>query len=155
MQAFTVMEVLINILLTAIIMGMVYFLYVSFVKQIGLFEENISEKNNLYTFCHQLKTDFFNAEEIVNSPNSFKVVFYDRSKVEYTIGKKFLYRTQNSRWDSLEIRHVDREWVLKSNSQEQLLHRLNIETLFFNSPVSCSFYKEYPFINSSVIANGN
>lgn len=154
-RAFTVMEVLINILLTAIIIGMVYFIYLSFIKQIGLFEENIERQNDMEIFCLQLKKDFLGSEKIINSPNSFRMVFYDKGTVDYAIGKKFLYRKQNSNLDSLEVSNISREWDLNSRSGEQLLNKLSLEIVLFENSISYGLRKEYPFINSQEIKNGN
>lgn len=149
------MEVLINILLTAIILGMVYFLYTSFVKQISIYQSSIKEQNELNAFCLQLKKDFFKASKIVNSDDGFKVVFYDTKSVDYIIAENYMYRKQNQRTDSLRIKKVSRNWVFMPKTKEELLNGLVMETMLFDNPVNYSLTKDYQTIIATDNTNGN
>ncbi len=149
------MEVLINILLTAIIIGMLYFLYTSFIKQISMYQSSIKEQNELNGFCLQLKKDFFKAGKIINSGNTFKIFFYDTKSVDYAITENYIYRKQNGRTDSLRIKKVSKNWILTPKTKEQLVNALVIETMLFNKPVNYTLTKDYQSIKATDNTNGN
>lgn len=152
LKAFTVMEVLINILLMAILVGMIYFVYSSFVQQVRFYERNTAEQNALITFCTQLKRDFFEAEKITNSTSSFQVVFYDTQVVDYRIGKNYLYRKQGQNKDSLKIRAISKKWI--SGQNQDLLNQINFQTVLYDNPIDYKISKEYPSNLNNNVDNG-
>ena len=61
-KAFTVLEMLINIVIMAIIVSMVYYLYSSFTQQVYAYQNTSEEERALQQFYVQMKTDFYGCE---------------------------------------------------------------------------------------------
>lgn len=148
LKAFTIMEMLINMVIMSIIIGMVYYAYSSFAKQISYFQISVQKEINLDTFLLQLKTDFFKAEKIVqtNASNSFEVTFYNDNKINYTIKNNSLLRTQNSNVDSLLINKIYLETTTNPINQEKLVQKTTIICSLFNEPIEFVVTKNYPTI---------
>ena len=154
-KAFTILEMLINIAIMSIIIGMVYYAYSSFAKQVSYYQSGVIEQNELDSFCLQLKTDFFNAEKIVGSTDSFEVFFYNTKSIKYEIKNGFLLRKQNQNVDSLRIRKVNVTTISNPDMNEILVQKAIITTYLFDEPIEYMVTKKYPTILKYIDADGD
>ncbi|WP_298538919.1 type II secretion system protein [uncultured Aquimarina sp.] len=142
-RAFTILEMLINLTIMSIIMGLIYFAYASFVKQVVNYQASIDEQNELTTSYVQLRTDFFNAERIVKSYKGFKVIPYNNKEIEYKITEKYLIRRQVHMLDTLSINKLTISSDFNSITKEDLITKMMIETTLFDEPIEFIIAKDY------------
>ncbi|MFD2561889.1 PulJ/GspJ family protein [Aquimarina rubra] len=142
-KAFTILEMLINLTIMSIIMGLIYFAYASFVKQVINYQASIDEQNELTTSYVQLRTDFFNAERIVKSYKGFKVIAYNNKEIEYKITDKFLIRRQIEMLDTLPIKKIKISTDFNSITKEDLVTKMSIGTTLFDEPIEFIITKDY------------
>lgn len=142
-KAFTILEMLINLTMMSIIMGLIYFAYSSFVQQVINYQRSIDEQNDLSRSYVQLKIDFYNADRVVNGYQGFKTVSYNNTEIEYTITNKYLIRKQIGVVDSLALNKIKIETVLHSKTKEDLITRMVINTSLFDEPIEFTVGKEY------------
>lgn len=144
LNAFTILEVLMNIVIMSIIIGMVYFVYSSFSKQISFYRMDVAEENTLNSFYLRLKTDFFQTDKIIGSTKSFEAIMYDNTKIFYKVEKGYLYRIQNGNRDSLKIKKLDVSSKTYHETQEKLIEKVRLITILFETPLELTFAKGYP-----------
>ncbi|WP_396591872.1 type II secretion system protein J [Allomuricauda sp. R78024] len=154
-KAFTIMEVLINMLISSIIIGMVYFTYVSYIKQLSFFRKDVEEKNHLNRFVFQLKSDFYSAEKVLSKPKSFQIVLYNTENINYKMLGEQLVREQKKNQDSLHIQSVSLHTIKHLQSQEELIQRVSINAYLFDEPIELVITKDYPTIIQLERSNGD
>ena len=156
LRAFTILEMLINIAIMSIIVGMVYYIYTSFSKQVSFYQSDVEEKNSVSNFCLQIKTDFFKADKIIGNKNSFEVIMYDTSKtVNYEVENDFLYRIQNQIIDSLRINKINVSSKENFDFKESYIEKIEIQTFLFDEIIEFAAAKKYPGLLEFNIDNGN
>lgn len=146
LKGFTVLEMLINIAITAIVVGMVYYTYSSFTKQVLVYQESVLVKGEVDSFLVQLKTDVFECEQILRGNNSFEMVFYDGRRIEYLVLGEYLVRGQNQKRDSLRIKGFDYRTIKSNTGQVDYVNWIEFETFVFKQTVPFAAFKEYPSI---------
>ncbi|NHF59000.1 hypothetical protein FK220_006595 [Flavobacteriaceae bacterium TP-CH-4] len=146
LRAFTILEVLINIVIMSIIIGMVYFVYSSFSKQIYFYRSDVEEELALSSFCLRLKADFFQAEKIIGTAYSFEVVRYDTNRIQYEVANGFIYRTQAGNRDSLRIDKIEISSKIDPITNENLIRKAQLSTILFEAPMEFTVAKKYPSI---------
>jgi len=154
-RAFTILEMLINIAIMSIIIGIVYFVYSSFARQVSNYQINIEEQMEFDSFSLQLKTDFFNAEKIVALTDSFEILFYNTKSVKYEITDKYLLRKQNQNVDSLRIIKVTLDRVSSLDSSANLIRKVIVTAPLFNEPIEYVVTKKYSRILDYKYNNGS
>lgn len=142
-KAFTILEMLINLTLMSIIMGLIYFAYSSFVQQVINYQTAIHEENSLNQIYVQLKTDVFEAEKIVGSNTSFKTIPYNGKEIHYKNSGGFLIRKQAQVLDTLLIRAVNVVTRTNKITKEELITEIKVETSLYNEPIAFKVFKEY------------
>ncbi len=152
LKAFTVLEMLINMAITAIIIGTVYYAYLSFSKQVSLYQKTIEEEMNLDSFLTQLKTDFFKAEKIIQSKDqSFNIIFYNEEEINYSANDNYFLRVQNSNVDSIEIKKIDIQTEVNTVNQEKRVKKATVFCSLFSESIEFSVSKN----NTTPINYGN
>lgn len=142
-KAFTILEMLINLTIMSIIMGLIYFAYSAFVQQVINYQTAIDQENSLNQIYVQLKTDFFESEKVVKSGRDIKIISYKGEEVSYKQTDQFLIRKQAQVLDTLPVTQI--KTISKTNkiTREELVTKLIVETTLFNEPVAFSILKEY------------
>nr|WP_299384800.1 hypothetical protein [Allomuricauda sp.] len=143
-KGFTVMEVLLTTLISSIIIGMVYFTYVSYTQQLLLFQNGVEEKNHVNRFLFQLKTDFFNSEKVLRKAEAFQVVFYDTKTIDYKIRDGILFREENGQKDSIQVLTSSFETLTDDFHQQELVRLASLNASLFNKPLEFVVGKDYP-----------
>jgi hypothetical protein len=146
LRAFTILEMLINITIMSIIIGMVYYIYSSFSKQIIFYQDDIQEEYVLTSFCLRLKRDFYNAEKIKGSINSLELISYSNKIINYEVGGEFLYRRQQNDVDSLRISKLDVSMLANPMTKENLVQKAQITAFLFGENINFTVMKKYPGI---------
>ena len=142
-KAFTILEMLINLTIMSIILGLIYFAYASFVKQLVNYRVSIDQQNKLTRNYVQLRTDFFNAERIVKSFKGFKTIPYNTKEIEYKITDKYLIRKQIETLDTLAVKKINITTEFNDMTREDLITKMIIETTLFEEPIEFVVTKEY------------
>jgi len=143
-KAFTILEMLVNLTIMSIIMGMIYFAYSSFVQQVIGYQKSVQEQNELTSSCVQLKMDFYTAEKVVKNDKKFTVVFYDVSKkVSYNFTDKYLIRKQLNMLDTLAVEELKVEVQKNEITNEDLVKTLRVKTRLFDEPMEFVIHKTY------------
>jgi len=146
-KAFTILEVLINILITSIIIGMVYFIFNSYIQQLNLYVSDMGNRNRIDRFLLQMKTDFFEAEKIVHTGDgSFKAVFYDTRSIDYKILEKSLIREQIGIKDTLDIFSISLNILENFRTDEKLIREIGLQLNLLGESHKYVVTKEYPSI---------
>ena len=142
-RAFTILEMLINLVIMSLLIGLVYFAYASFAKQVTNYKDIIEEQNTVHRLHTQLKIDFFTSEKVIKTINGFRVVNYDDTTIEYVVETKNLTRKQNQVSDSITIKDIEIQYEQKIFSNEEWIKEISIETILFNEILTFSVYKNY------------
>lgn len=154
-NAFTILEVLINMVIMSIIIGLVYFIYSSFSKQIIFYQSDVENENKVGNFCLQLKSDFFNAEKVVKSQDGFNILFYDTKAINYKINENLLIRKQYQNLDSLPIKNINLTTVNNKINQENFIQKITCIIYLFDETIEFNVSKKYPNILSKLPKNGD
>ncbi len=139
----------------SIIIGMVYYVYSSFSKQVFEYRSGVDEELALSNFCLRLKADFFEAEKVVGTTNSFEAIRYDMSRSYYEVKKGYMYRIQNQNRDSLRIYRIDVSSIKDPNTNENLIQSAQMSFLLFEVPIQFKVAKKYLSIQDYKTDYGN
>lgn len=142
-KAFTILEMLVNLTIMSIIMGLVYFAYTSFVQQIMGYRESIERQNELSRIYVQMKKDFYVADKVVRESKGFRTMPYDENEITYKVTDKYLIRKQSEVSDTLKISGIDIISVLNMNTNEDLVTKLVVFTTLFEEPLQYTLVKNY------------
>ncbi len=155
LKAFTILEMLINIAIMSIIIGMVYFVYSSFAKQVSFYQMDVEEENTLSSFCLRLKADFFKADRIIGADNSFELVAYNTESIYYEVQNNYLFRRQQRDVDSLKIDKIDISSIIDPLTKESLVQKAQITTYLFDKKMEFTVAKKYPIMSQFNMAYGD
>jgi len=142
-KAFTILEMLINLTIMSIIMGLIYFAYSSFVQQVMNYQKSIEQQNKLSRIYVQLKTDFYNADRVVRNNKNFAIVKYDTKEITYKATDKYLIRNQIGVLDTLLIDDITIVSHPNLETKEDLITKMVIKTKLFEEPIEFVVIKEY------------
>ncbi|UZO80689.1 hypothetical protein NBT05_17320 [Aquimarina sp. ERC-38] len=143
-KAFTIMEMLINLVIMSIIMGLIYFAYSSFAQHISSYRKDIEQQNSITRMYNQLKTDLYESEKVVRTDKGFDVIFYNNRKIEYGISNKTIIRRQLQNTDTLEIQHIKIIENDFSSTLKRAVSQIKIVTQLYDENLNFSVYKYYP-----------
>jgi len=143
-KAFTVLEMLVNLTMMSIIMGLIYVAYTSFVQHVMNYQHSIDEQDRLTRSYVQLKIDFYHADKVVKEYQGFKTVPYDMKQIQYKIMDTYLIRKQIDILDTLPIREIKIASVANTITKEELITKIAIQTSLYDEPIMFTVVKEYP-----------
>ncbi len=141
--AFTILEVLINIAIMSVIIGMIYFIYSAFSKQIAYYRADVEEELAFGNFCLRLKEDFFRAEKITGTAASFETVRYNDERIYYVVKNGYIYRDQKSNRDSLKVDKITVQTKIDPVSNEKVLEKISLGAFLFQKPLTFTAAKKY------------
>lgn len=142
-KAFTILEMLVNLTIMSIIMGLIYFAYASFVKQVVNYQHSIDEQNELTSSYVQLKLDFYNADRIVKGYQRFTILTYDNKEVVYNITDRYLVRSQLHMKDTLPLQSLKIDSDFNVYTKEDLVTKIEVNTDLFEEPIKFVVTKDY------------
>ncbi len=142
-KAFTILEMLINLTIMSIIMGLIYFAYSSFVQQVINYQSSIEQQNKLSRTYVQLKADFYNADRIVRNNKDFAILKYNTKEIRYKVTGTYLIRNQAGMLDTLQIDDIHMESNLNLITKEELITKMVVKTMLFEEPIEFMVIKEY------------
>lgn len=142
-KAFTILEMLVNLTIMSIIMGLIYFAYASFVKQVVNYQHSIDEQNELTSSYVQLKLDFYNSDRIVKGYQRFTILTYDNKEVVYDITDKYLIRKQLHMRDTLPLHSLKIDSDFNVYTKEDLVTKIEVNTDLFEEPIKFVVTKDY------------
>ena len=145
-KAFTILEMIINLALMSIIVGMVYVVYGYFSKSMTEYSVMTTENFELEAFNIRLKEDFYNADRIlfVNQKN-FKIIFYNETYMEYEHVAPYLFRNAGRAKDSIRISQMNISYLEDTfpEKNEILIKNIFIEAELYGSYAPLYAYKDY------------
>ncbi|MFC5048343.1 type II secretion system protein J [Aquimarina hainanensis] len=142
-KAFTILEMLVNLAIMSIILGLIYFAYSTFVDQIRLYRESMEQQDKLSGMYLRMKTDFYEAVKIIKTPEGFSAIGYDESSIGYTVQPQQLIRTQGMIKDTIAIEKVVLFSETDKNTGEIYIHKAEIRTTMFEESLSLWVAKQY------------
>ncbi len=105
LQAFTILEMLLSMLVVSVIISIGYSMYANLNQQIQQFMGATTSNIELWQWQHQLEMDFHNAENIrLIKAQHIEISNYQNTKVSYHFTRNQLVRKQEQRVDYLDCK---------------------------------------------------
>ncbi len=143
-KAFTVLEMLINMVIMSIIVTMVYYLYTSFSQQVYSYQNATDEGRVLQSWYGQLKKDCYLANKIIETPDGvLEFHFYDNHMVHYKYENQRLLRLQATDTLDMKALKLDTETFEHVLTNEQLVYKIAVATELFGETIDIAVAKKY------------
>jgi len=145
-RAFTILEMLINLAIMAIIISMVYFVYIYFSKNMADYSEIVSGNFEVQSFYGGLKEDFFLSDKVtVENGRDFTIHFYDGRKVAYYQKSGFLIRDNTVGKDSIQLvgLKIDFLHTPRGIKSKELVRSVTLTTNLLEKNINLFVYKTY------------
>ncbi|MAY21687.1 MAG: hypothetical protein CMC74_02805 [Flavobacteriaceae bacterium] len=146
-KAFTILEIVISMAVMAIIITMVYLVYIFFTKNTSEYASMLTENFEMELFYSLLKEDFYKSDKVlVQEDNGFLVVYYDQSEVSYYSKAGFLFREIQNKKDSIPLGYLEVNTLFEKPMQgtENLVQSVSINSELLQQGVPLFVFKEYP-----------
>ncbi|MAO08222.1 MAG: hypothetical protein CL596_05880 [Alteromonas sp.] len=131
----------------AIIITMVYLVYIFFTKNTSEYASMLTENFEMELFYSLLKEDFYKSDKVlVQEDNGFLVVYYDQSEVSYYSKAGFLFREIQNKKDSIPLGYLEVNTLFEKPMQgtENLVQSVSINSELLQQGVPLFVFKEYP-----------
>lgn len=150
LRAFTIVEVIVNVVIMSLIVGFVYFIYVSFGNQFSNYQRQMEVGFGYKNFVSALRHDLYASSLVIGSNSDIEVLFYDGSKTNYYFREGFFYRKKGEVVDSIATKAVE-VWYTENETylNQELIEKVVIEFADKRSANSYSLTKYYPFLQSN------
>ncbi len=149
-KAFTILEFLVVISLSAIVMTIAYMVWNRSLESFSLYSENSSEINTLHRFKSAIEDDFFESKNVVLSNSGMDCVLPDGKVIEYVFSSgEMLRKVDGDEW-TIEVDEVNIETLLNSLKQKETNALVDEIKLEFKMPNEKQSYiwrvnKQYGF----------
>lgn len=146
-KAFTILEIVISMAVMAIIITMVYLVYIFFTKNTSEYASMLTENFEMELFYSLLKEDFYKSEKVlVQEDNGFLVVYYDQREVSYYSKARFLFREIQNKKDSIPLGYLEVNTLFEKPMQatENLVQSVTINSELLKQGIPLFVFKEYP-----------
>ncbi len=144
-KAFTILEMIINLALMSIIVGMVYLVYGYFSKSLSQYSIMSTENFDLELFYSQLEEDFYIADKIVLiDEKKIEIIFYNEEYVNYSWEGKFLYRVNKQKKDSIKVLDFKATSLNPIDpAKKTLIKNIMVQALLYDKEAPLYLYKNY------------
>lgn len=149
-KAFTILEFLVVISLSAIVMTIAYMVWNRSIESFSMYSKNSSEINTLNRFKNAIEDDFFESKRVILSNAGLDCVLPDGKLIEYTFsGGEMIRKVDGDQWD-LEVEEANVEILLNSLKQKEIKGLVDEIKLEFKMPNEKQSYiwrvnKQYGF----------
>ncbi|MEP2936716.1 MAG: prepilin-type N-terminal cleavage/methylation domain-containing protein [Gilvibacter sp.] len=143
--AFTLFEMIIAMALLSIVIALVYTSVTMAGGRASGYSKSAGEHLELLAFTQHLEEDLAMASYVVyHQDDSFVIVNYDTTQINYHIENGFLYRQKEAVSDSIKVHNIEANTLESTTPKERILLReLWVETQLFGQPLRLYFFKEY------------
>lgn len=144
-KAFTVLEVLFTLLISATVITLVYSIYSTFSGQTYKLFNETSNTTEVYSFYSQMNIEFYKANRITYNSNILELYFYNDKKISYHHKNDSLFRLQNDLYTgSIFVKQMKVITNHKNDNVEETRYTVNI----FSEDVDFEIIKNYPEISN-------
>ena len=149
-KAFTILEFLVVISLSAIVMTIAYMVWNRSLESFASYSENSSEINTLHRFKNAMEDDFFESKNVVLSNSGIGCILPDGKVIEYVFSAGEMVRKVDGDEWTVEVDEVNIETLLNSLKQKETNGLVDEIKLEFKMPNEKQSYiwrvnKQYGF----------
>ncbi len=143
--AFTVLEVLFTLLLSAIIISMVYSIYSTFSGQTYKLFKEVTNTSEVHTFFSKMNEEVYKAQNVFYDKKKLVLHSYNDTNILYHYDKDSLKRYQN---DLFTGSIFVKDFKVQQNSKrlDGRVIKIQYSTSIFGEEVSFDIIKNYPEI---------
>lgn len=145
-KAFTILEVIINLAIMAIIVSMVYFVFGYFSNTVYDYNKMALENFTIKSFYTLMEEDFYTSEKVISENGKvFDIVFYDERKVQYIRKGDYFFRKMATVKDSIKVKDMQIEYLWNDSKKlsENPIKSIRITTLLYEKETLLFVYKNY------------
>jgi hypothetical protein len=141
-SAFSIVEVLVSMAITAIIVGVIFIIFLIVSKQLINFKEQNQHISDYNRFSYVVNKDIFESEEMNNTENGFMFKKYSGDIVVFERQEKYLLRKAETFVDTFqfELSSVFFD-TINNSSKNKIFQRLNVLFLVNKNEQKMRFYK--------------
>lgn len=144
-KAFTIMEIVINLAIIGIIVTITYSAYLFFSRSLYEYTNASSENFEQQFFYQKIMDDFYTCQYVTKmSENTFKIVFYNKTFVQYKHKQGYLFREQNGTVDSIKVTMLTTKLLEKNKVQsDSIIENISLKASLFEQEIPMYVNKEY------------
>lgn len=142
LNAFTILEVLISLILTGIIIALTYSLFLLIGKQLALFEKENSEILEYNIFNTTIKHDIEDSVDFKILDDKLHLIDYKESTIIYYVANQKILRTSQITIDTFDV-HVNSFTYESSNESSKNVFKVDLQLL--NENVNANYYLQKDF----------
>lgn len=150
--AFSIVEVLVSMAITAIIIGVIFTVFSIVSEQLFNFKEQNQYISDYNRFSYVVNKDIFESEEMISTENGFIFKKYTGDEVVFEKQDSIFLRKAKTFVDTFQFEintiHFD---TLKNSSKNKVFQRLNITLQVNKNEQQLRFYK--PIYANQLIRN--
>lgn len=150
--AFSIVEVLVSMAITAIIIGVIFTVFSIVSEQLFNFKEQNQYISDYNRFSYVVNKDIFESEEIMSTENGFILKKYTGDEVVFEKQDSIFLRKAKTFVDTFQFKiHTIHFDTLKNSSKNKVFQRLNITLQVNKNEQQLRFYK--PIYANQLIRN--
>lgn len=146
LRSFTILELIITLLISSVVIGIVYYAYLTMTKQLAARQRKSAVINEYYLFQLAINQDMENATAILKAEGTETkpLVFYmqDSIRKEYRFESGVIIRSGASSVDSFRIQATHLR-LKKMSDQLPLIRELRLNIQLDDQPFDVVFEKKY------------
>lgn len=141
-SAFSMIEAIVGMAVTAIIMGIVFVIFSILTEQMLDFKSQNELVNDMNRLTYTVNRDIFESEKMNLAENEIVFVSYSGESVKYSINENYTLRTKETFIDTfkIEIKQVKIDSV-KSENQKPIFRKLRLDLMVNKKEMDLNFYK--------------
>jgi hypothetical protein len=141
--AFSIIETVVSLVITAIVMGLIFLIFSILSERMLDFKMQNETITDLNRLTYLINKDIFDSEEMTSFPNALHFNSPKTGKIDYYIHEKYTLRNQGEFIDTfkLVIKHFKSD-TLKHKNQKIVFNRLKIKTEVNGQPTDLTFFRK-------------
>jgi hypothetical protein len=141
-QAFSIVEVMVSMVITAIIVGLIFGVYTIVSEQIVAFKKENEQTADFNRLSYSLNKTVFDSEKMIIRTNGVYFQTYDGDTILYQKEETYLIRKTQKFTDTfkLQLNEIRVDSVFNS-SKSKVFQKLELELFINENTISLRFYK--------------
>ncbi|MBS1509227.1 MAG: type II secretion system protein [Bacteroidetes bacterium] len=142
LKAFTIVELVVVMIISAITLATIYTVYLLVKKQYLRQTEKVEQLNSYLQFKNTFSADFNRADSVKNNTEKKSVICYvDSSKISYEFSAKAIVRRYNAFTDSFLVFSYDPD--VKTQENSELINYIAFKMVPYKDTVFWQLTKQY------------
>lgn len=143
LPAFSMIEAVVGMAITAIIMGIIFVIFSLVTERMLDYKNQNQLVNDLNRLTFSLNKDIFESETMQSGDNNLEFQGYSGDKVDYHFQEEYILRATEIFTDTFRVplRQLAIDSV-KSKSEKLVFRRLKVEVEVSKQPMELKFYKQ-------------